>query len=144
MLKRSSFPLLLLRVELWLSARLLPYILPFRNFPQMLEDADVDVSHRYVGLSTNLIAGTLKNVTRHPWLMRDRRCLREGLIGYRFLRKAGFHPELHFGIETKSLDHEFINAHCWVVVDGKSVIGEKLPGMETVHIHCSDSQKSIA
>jgi hypothetical protein len=140
MAKISSFPLLLLRAEIWLSASLLPFVLPFRNFSQMLEDADVDVSHRYAGLSTSLIANTLIKTTRHPWLMRDRRCLRQGLIGYRYLRKAGYQPELHFGVEANSLDEEVINAHCWVVVEGKPVISEKLPDMETVHIHPANSQ----
>jgi hypothetical protein len=131
----SNLTIIALKVEIWIAARLLPFTIGSTDFSQMLQNVDAPVSERYKFIAPEIIALVTKAATRHPWLMRNRRCLREGLIGYRFMRKAGYQPELHFGIEDKSLKHDRINAHCWVVLNGKPIVNDTLPDMTTIHIH---------
>jgi hypothetical protein len=73
--------------------------------------------------------------------MRDRRCLREGLLGHRFLRLAGFDPELRFGVDPKSLQTPRVSAHCWVCLDGRPVVSDSLPGMVEIYRHHADASK---
>jgi len=120
---------------MWIAARCLPVAIFFRSFSEMLQYAEAKVCNRYIGISADQIASAAINATRRPWIMRERRCLRQGLIGYRYLRKAGYQPQLHFGIDSRSVDQEHISAHCWVVLDGKSVINDALQGMSTILIH---------
>ena len=55
----------------------------------------------------------------HPWRMRGRRCLREGVLCFHLLRLANVPAELHFGVFAEARGREL--AHCWVVVGGRSV-----------------------
>lgn len=55
----------------------------------------------------------------HPWRMRGRRCLREGLLCFHFLRLANVPAELHCGVFAEARGREL--AHCWGVVRGRSV-----------------------
>jgi hypothetical protein len=55
--------------------------------------------------------------------MRDRPCLREGLLAYRFLAEAGYRPRLHFGVDPGIMASASTVAHCWVTLDGATVIG---------------------
>jgi hypothetical protein len=61
--------------------------------------------------------------------MRARRCLREGLLGFRFLRLAGFYPVLHFGVEPESVAAEHLRAHCWITLADSCVLN---PPSETM------------
>ena len=131
--------LLLLKMEIWVTARLLPFAVAFRDLSQILRLGDVKSSSLYEGTAPETIAHATHRATRKPWLMRNRRCLRQGLIGYRFLRKAGHEPELHFGIDVGSMERDKIDAHCWVVLDSKPVVNDILEGMVTVHVHTSMS-----
>lgn len=131
--------LLLLKTEIWVTARLLPFAVAFRDFSQILRLCDVKTSDLYEGAAPETIAHATRRATRKPWLMRNRRCLRQGLIGYRFLRKAGYEPELHFGIDVGSVESKRIDAHCWVVLDGKPVVNDIIEGMVTIHVHDSTS-----
>lgn len=137
--KPPHLVLLLLKMEIWVTARLLPFAMAFRDFSQILRLGDVKSSSFYKGTAPETIAHATRRATRKPWLMRNRRCLRQGLIGYRFLRKAGHEPELHFGIDVGSVERDKINAHCWVVLDGKPVVNDILEGMVTIHVHASKS-----
>ena len=123
------------RAELWLTARLLPLVVAGRDLEGALRLADGGGAARYEGLSAELISGAVIKVTRRPWLMRSRRCFRQGLLGYRFLRMAGYSPELHFAIDRRSLDAPTIDAHCWVVLDGEPVINDIMDGMFPIHVH---------
>lgn len=125
----------LFRVELWLTARLLPLLVAGRDLEGALRLADGGGSTRYKGLPAELISSAALKVTRRPWLMRDRRCFRQGLLGYRFLKMAGYSPQLHFAIDRKSLAAQTIDAHCWVVLDGKPVVNDILDGMVPIHVH---------
>ena len=79
-------------------------------------------SPRYQGIPAEHIIGFVTQAARRPWLMRDRRCLREGLLAFRYLSLAGHHPELHFSIAPSSLSAARPRAHCRVAIDGRTVL----------------------
>ena len=79
----------LFRVHLWLSARLMPALIGRRDFETVLKWAPLDAPTPYRGLPSAYVVTRVNHTVRHPWLMRERRCLREGLLGFRFLRMAG-------------------------------------------------------
>ena len=124
------------RVALWWAARLMPLRVKRKALGDILDWIDRDCAEVcYIGLSAPYIESCVLRSTRRPWLMRDRRCLRIGLLGYRFLRKAGFAPELHFGVSPDSMAQERIKAHCWVCLAGHAIVGAPLPGMVTIYVH---------
>jgi hypothetical protein len=117
------------KTALWLWARLVP-VLAWRRELQSLIDATAPPPRvSYKRLSADYIARRVRRATRRPLLMRDRPCLREGLLGYRFLQLAGFGPELHFGVEPASIASDRLRAHCWVVLDGSNVLSAPLKDM---------------
>ena len=71
----------------------------------------------------------MKRATRRPWLMRDRPCLRQGLLAMRFLRLAGYRPVLHFALDRTSVASSVLSAHCWVTLDGKVLLNPATPTM---------------
>ncbi|WP_419909225.1 lasso peptide biosynthesis B2 protein [Hoeflea sp.] len=125
----------LFRAELWLTARLLPMLVARRNLESAMRLADGGGAPRYKGLSVEQISAAVLQVTRRPWLMRNRRCFRQGILGYRFLKMAGYRPELHFAIDARSLNAPTIDAHCWVVLDDKPVLNDIMDGMVPIHVH---------
>jgi hypothetical protein len=125
--------------HLWLSARLLPLTIHGRSFEGVLRHTDIASTTLYDGLPVDYIARRVRRVVRRPWLMRDRRCLREGILGMRFLRQAGFKPELLFGVDPSSMGNDRLKAHCWVTLDGQPVVSDKLPGMVTIYRHAPDA-----
>lgn len=132
----SRMLLLRLAADAFAQARLLPLRLP-RDLPfeQMLELATPPDDTPYRGLSAEVIAATVNRAVRHPLLMRDRRCLREGVLCFRFLRAAGFEPRLHFGVEPGSVSAGHLSAHCWVTLDGKTLAGATTTPMVALHVH---------
>jgi hypothetical protein len=122
-----------MRRLIWWHARLLPAFVGRRDLQSVLSYAAVHPDPEFAGLPAEAIAAWVVAATRRPWLMRNRRCLRQGLLGMRFMRLAGHDPELHFGIDPKSLSRPAIAAHCWVVLGGKPVLNDLLEGMEPVH-----------
>lgn len=129
-LKRFRF-----RSELWLRARLMPLQLRGLSFEAVLAHAPVSATPSYKGLPVGYVTKAVKRATRRPWLMRDRRCLRQGLLGFRFLSRTGLRPELHFGIERKSMTAPKLNAHCWVCVNGRPVLNDSMDDMVTIYVH---------
>lgn len=123
------------RAALWWAARLMPLQIKRKALGDILDWMELDCAERYIGLSASYIESCVVRTARRPWLMRDRRCLRIGLLGYQFLCKAGFAPELHFGVSPDSVARERLEAHCWVCLAGEAVIGAPLPGMVTIHVH---------
>jgi hypothetical protein len=83
----------------------------------------------YAGLSAAYVAGRVTRVARRPWVMRDRRCLREGLLAFRFLSLAGHRPELRFGVDPASVSGPLLKAHCWVCLEGRPIVSDSFPGM---------------
>jgi hypothetical protein len=73
----------------------------------------------YRGLPHEVVAAAVRNWLRRPWRMRDRRCLRQGLLLMYFLRRAGYRPTLHFGVYPTRVPRA--DAHCWVTLDGQAV-----------------------
>lgn len=125
----------LFRCHLRASSLLLPIRAYRRDFQSVLRLAPLQSSTPYRGLDASYIVSRVGRVVRHPWMMRNRRCLREGLLGHRFLQLAGFDPELHFGVDPKSARAENLSAHCWISLNGKSVVSQSLPGMVEIYCH---------
>lgn len=130
-----------LAADVFIRARLLPLRLP-RDLPfeRMLELATPPEGAPYRGLSPGMIASTVNRALRHPVLMRDRRCLREGVLCFRFLRAAGFDPRLHFGVDPGSVGAGRLSAHCWVTLDGKTLAGGTATPMVALHVYPAGTQ----
>lgn len=127
------------RAEIWLQARLLPLLITNWDFKSALRYSHAKPCLRFSNLSVEQIADWIVQATRHPIFMRDRRCLRQGLLGARFMRMAGHEPELHFGIDSCSLKKSRLNAHCWVVINGSEVLNTALDDMVVIHIDTSNA-----
>ncbi|WP_439575698.1 lasso peptide biosynthesis B2 protein [Phreatobacter sp.] len=123
-----------MRRLIWWQARLLPIIIRGRDLQSVLSYAEIAPDPAFAGLPAEAIAGWVTAATRRPWLMRDRRCLRQGLLGMRFMRLAGHAPELHFGIDPRSLSQPVLAAHCWIVLAGRPVLNDILDGMEPLYV----------
>jgi len=124
-----------LKLEIWVRARILPFQIRNRPLGTILQLADSKPKARLAGTDYELICKYATRLTRNPVLMRNRKCLRTGVLGYAMLRRAGHSPQLWFGIDNASLDQPAIEAHCWVVMDGKSVIDQQNENMTVIHIH---------
>jgi len=122
----------------WLEARLLPLRLTGQSFEGALNLAEADPSGP--SLPADTIAEMIRRITRQPILMRKRRCMRSGLLGYKHLRRAGLSPRLHFAIAPSSLSEPATRAHCWVTLDGEAVINEPDPEMVEIHVHPPEPQ----
>jgi hypothetical protein len=130
------------KTALWLWARWVP-VLAWRRDLQSLIDATAPSPRApFRRLSADYIARRVRRATRRPVLMRERPCLREGLLGYRFLRLAGFEPELHFGVDPASVAAERLRAHCWVVLDGENVLSAPLKDMAEILVVCGGRDRS--
>lgn len=134
----SGFQRLRFWATLWLRARLMPLQVRGQRFETVLRLARPDRPPNYAGLSPRYVVDCIQRVTRHPWFMRKNRCLRQGLLGFRFLGEAGLRPELHFGVDPASMNSDRLSAHCWVCLDGKPVVSDRLPGMATIYVHTLD------
>jgi hypothetical protein len=126
------------RIDLWLAARSLPWRVAGKSFEEILAMASPDGEVEYAGLPAEYISRRVRKSVRRPWLMRDRRCLREGLLGYEFLRRSGYFPELHFAVDPESVSSQRISAHCWVCLDGKPVVGDRQGDQVTIFVHRSE------
>ena len=120
--------------SIWISARLLPLRFPKDSHLQSIVES-LGRTTRVKGfdnVSVETVTDAVLRATKHPWLMRDRRCLRQGILAFRYLKAAGHEPLIHFGIEPDSLKDKKVRAHCWVTVKGRAVMSDRLPGMKTI------------
>lgn len=131
------WPRFIFNIELWLTARLLPLLVGKKSLEQALALTEASASPRYSWLTPQYLEKRIKRTVRGPFFMRNRRCLRIGILGFRFLRKAGYAPALHFGLAPDSLSSKRIESHCWVCLNAQPVIGESLEHMMTIHVHTS-------
>ncbi|MEM9678360.1 MAG: lasso peptide biosynthesis B2 protein [Pseudomonadota bacterium] len=131
---------LALKAEIWLRARFLPLQIRNHALGEVLALADAKPASRLQGTDWELICKYAWRLTRNPLLMRNRQCLRTGVLGYAMLRRAGYEPQLWFGIDNASLNEPAIEAHCWVVLDGDSVIDQKNENMTVIHVHPAGEQ----
>jgi hypothetical protein len=135
----ATFTKIRFRTALWLDARLLPFRIS-HNQPL----AEVLLLIRpprgvfYSGLPSTYILKHVLKTTRRPILMRDRRCLRQGILACRFLAAAGHSSELHFGIDRTSLAN-VLKAHCWVVYRGATVLNPPAPTTVPILIHRTET-----
>ncbi|MCL4766616.1 MAG: lasso peptide biosynthesis B2 protein [Hyphomicrobiaceae bacterium] len=127
------------RLALWCWARLVPALAWKRNLNSLLAlAADPGSASPYRGLAPDYTARRVKRAVRRPWLMRDRPCLREGVLAMRFLRLAGYRPELHFAVDRTSVVREVLSAHCWVVLDGRPLLNAPTASMVEVLVYSGD------
>ena len=125
------------RIDLWCWARVLPLIAYRRELQSLLALTAPAARTPYRGLAAAQVAKRVKRASRKPWFMRDRQCLREGVLAYRFLRLAGYEPELHFGVDRQSLTKSQLSAHCWLVLDKVTLLNPPDPHMIEVLVYGS-------
>jgi hypothetical protein len=128
------------RANLWMWARILPIIAWRNDLVTLLNRASPSTGTPYRGLSASMIAYRAKRAVRRPRVMADRPCLREGILADRFLRLAGFAPELRFGIARESVAKDQLSAHCWVVLDGNILLNEPTTQMIEVLVRDRDAR----
>lgn len=133
MLQRIRF-----RLALSVWARLVPILAWERNLSSLLALTRPRPATPYRGLQAEYIVRRVKKATRRPWLMRDRPCLREGVLALRFLRLAGYNPTLHFAVDRDSVTRDALSAHCWVVLDQKTMLNPPTPSMVEILIYAED------
>jgi len=76
-------------------------------------------SRWYAGIDEAQITTLIRRRLQHPWRMRGRRCLREGLLCFYFLRLTSVPAILHFGVFKNPDSREL--AHCWITVGDRCV-----------------------
>ena len=137
-MKSALISKLQFRIALWCDARLLPFR-TWRERPlaEVLLLARPLRGEYYAGLPISYILKHVLRTTRRPILMRDRRCLRQGILAFRFMNAAGYKSELHFGIDRTSLAGP-LKAHCWLVYDGKVVLNPPDPATMPILVHATN------
>lgn len=116
--------------SVWIAARLLPVCVGSSELDRLLAMATPPPgASAYREFSAPAIVAAVKRAARRPWVMRDRRCLREGLLAFRYLSLAGHRPLLHFALEPESLKEPTMSAHCWVTVDDAILMNPPTPTM---------------
>lgn len=122
------------RIALWCQARSMPLrVTPSRPLAWVLSFVDRAPSETYADLPAEYILKHVARVTRRPYFMRERRCLRQGLLAFRFMKAAGHDVELHFGIDRTHLQN--IRAHCWIVHDGRVVLNPPDADTQPILVH---------
>jgi len=122
------------RTTLWCQARSMPFrVTPDRPLAWVLSFADRTPRARYAGLSPEYILKQVVQVTRRPYFMRERRCLRQGLLAFQFMKAGGYDVELHFGIV--GTHRQNMLAHCWLVHDGRVVLNPPDADTQTILVH---------
>jgi len=122
------------RIALWCQARSMPFrVRPSSPLVGILVFVDCASSASYAGLTAAYILKHVVEVTRRPFFMRGRRCLRQGLLAFRFMKAAGYDVELHFGIDRT--DPQNLRAHCWIVHDGRVALNSPDASMQAILVH---------
>jgi len=130
----------LLVFEIWLATITLPFWLYKKDFAATLKYFDVNSDDKFKNIDQTLIYNCIGLTTKKPWLMRDRRCLRQGLLAMRFLKKASFEPTIHFGVDMNTMSSPSLSAHCWVEINNIPVMNDILEDMIIVHSVSTPSQ----
>jgi len=121
------------RLSLSLWARLLPLLVRGHRLGELLRCAEPPPGTPYRGLAARRIVRCVRRTCRRPWLMRAQPCLREGLLAYRFLRRAGYRPVLHFGVDRSSVTDTAMIAHCWITLDDQILLNPPPPRYVEIH-----------
>jgi hypothetical protein len=128
------------RIELFVHQHLLPLRIWRADMRQILTSFEPKASTVYSRLDSAYIMRRVRKAVRPPVLMRERPCLREGLLAYHFLRKAGYDPALVFGVDAASLHSVKPEAHCWIRLDGKDVFNPPNRDMTIVLRHSASAR----
>jgi hypothetical protein len=129
-------PPLRFRLALWGWARALPFFARGSRLDRLLAvSMPPPGAVPYPGLTVETVVAAVKRATARPRRMRGTRCLREGILAFRFLRLAGHPAVIAFGVERDSVGTTGLKAHCWVTVDGRCVINPPYPGIVPVMTH---------
>lgn len=124
------------RVNLSVAARLLPAFVKRISLAETLRLATPLAGKTgYVELKPAEIVRAVVRATRRPWLMRDRRCLRQGVLAFHFLTLAGHRPVLHFGVVPSTISMPRPRAHCWVSVQGFIILNPPMEPMVEILAH---------
>jgi hypothetical protein len=132
------------RARLWFNARLLPLRIAGKDFAAILNMFERRGPACTPHWPLSYLERSVRWAVRGPILMRDRRCLRSGLLGYAALKEAGYAPELRFSVDRKSVGTERLAAHCWVCVDGVPVVNQPLPDHVVVYRHSATAGSESA
>jgi hypothetical protein len=114
-----DFPL---RSHVWLVATLFPLLerlLPLRGLLWLAERPGGWTPYR--GVAAERIIALIAHRLRNPYYMRRRRCFRQGMMQFHFLRLAGVPVVMHFGVLGPATSGQRLHAHCWVNIDGHDV-----------------------
>ncbi len=96
--------------------------LPFRRAVAL---GSVPLGKRQQAISADEIVWVVKAWARRmPWRTK---CIEQGLAVQRLLRSAGIDARLHYGARHGA-EGKALEAHVWVTVDGKPVIGGEEAG----------------
>ncbi len=112
----------ILKVHISLVAALFPLVeslLPLRKLLLMAESPSDWTP--YHGMSEDRIIKLIDRRLRRPFLMQRRRCLRQGMLLYHFLRLAGVPATLFIAIVGSAEPGRPLLAHCWVNVSGRDI-----------------------
>ena len=135
----AALTLPLLYSSVWTAARWLPYAISGRNLSEILELMDKKSRKTFWKSTPEDISRAIDFATACPIFMRGRRCLRQGLLGYKFLKASGFTPELIFSVDKASVDTNCLRAHCWVEVNGQAVVGQPLDGHQILYVYGAEA-----
>ena len=91
-------------------------VLPFRN---AIRFGLVGLAPRRLASATDIVWAVEAAARRLPWRTV---CLQKGLAAQHMLRAAGIDASLHYGARHQTGTSD-LEAHVWVSVDGKPVIG---------------------
>ena len=130
-------------INLWVAARLLPFVIKNRPLDEILARATPDAgAHGYDELSAPRIVEEVKRVVAQPMRMRGRRCLREGLLAFHYLSLAGHRPILHFGLLPQTIMTAHPRAHCWITIDGAIMLNP--PEVPMIDLFAYDGSSAVA
>lgn len=130
------------RLNLWIAARLMPVFAKRRDLGAILAGATPEPRHQgSIPLGPGAIVESVKSVVSRPWRMKGRRCLREGLLAFYYLKLAGRQPLLRFGLLKGTLATPRPRAHCWIVLDNEIILNP--PDGLMVHLFDYDGVNSI-
>jgi hypothetical protein len=122
----------MLRGHVWAFATVLPALVGLMGLRRLVRLLTPSRPFRlYAGLAADEIGAVVARRLAHPWVMRRRPCLRQGLALLHFLRLAGLPAELRVAVYPPSTDPRRLHAHCWVSLDGRDVMpGPDAPSAE--------------
>jgi len=109
-----------MRLHIAVLATLIPDASKFLPLPKLLALFTPRQPHPlYRGIEERHVTALIRHRLRRPWRMRGRRCLRQGLLCFYFLRLIDVPAVLRFGVFAEEGPHEV--AHCWITVHDRCV-----------------------